>query len=52
MKEENKKRWKKPELIVISRSNPEEYVLFACFSSAGPIGGICGNERENSVARS
>jgi hypothetical protein len=52
MKKENKKHWEKPELIIISRSNPEEYVLFACFQNAGPIGGICGNEDENSVAGS
>lgn len=50
MKEENKKTWKKPELIVISRSNPEEYVLFACFSA--PRGGLCGSETENRVAGS
>ncbi|MDA3788138.1 MAG: hypothetical protein PF503_06550 [Desulfobacula sp.] len=52
MREENKKHWKKPELIVISRSNPEESVLFACFQAAGPLGGTCGNERENSMAGS
>lgn len=52
MKEETKKRWKKPELIIISRSNPEEYVLFACFGTRGPLGNICGNERENSRAGS
>ncbi len=51
MKEKAKKHWEKPELIVISRSNPEEYVLFACFTAPG-LGGICGNEHENRVAGS
>ena len=48
MAEEKKKLWEKPELIVISRSNPEEYVLFACFQS--PAGSMCGDENQNRVA--
>ena len=50
MEKKNKKQWKKPELVVIIRSNPEEYVLFACFTA--PVGGICGNEQESRVAGS
>jgi hypothetical protein len=52
MTKNTKKEWKKPELIVISRSNPEEYVLFACFTTANPITKVCGNEHENSIAGS
>lgn len=32
MKEQNKKKWQTPELIVLSRSQPEEAVLTNCKS--------------------
>ena len=33
------KKWKKPELFVISRSRPEEYVLVTCKSHTTTPGG-------------
>lgn len=30
MKEESKKKWEKPKLIVLVKTNPEERVLSAC----------------------
>jgi len=30
--------WKKPELIILLRSNPMELVLTACKNAAGPAG--------------
>jgi len=33
-----RKDWKKPELIILSRSNPEEAVLAFCKSSISPFG--------------
>ena len=32
------KPWEKPELIILSRSNPMELVLMVCKNSAGPAG--------------
>jgi hypothetical protein len=37
---ESKKEWRKPELIVIVRSKPEEAVLCGCKDSKGKSGAI------------
>ena len=39
MKEEAKKKWGKPKLIVLLRNSPEEGVLSACKHSAGTSAG-------------
>jgi hypothetical protein len=42
---ESKKEWKKPELIVLVRSKPEEAVLYTCKSSAVFGGSNGGKDR-------
>jgi len=42
--ENEKSRWKKPELIVLLRSKPEEAVLDACKTTGSPSGS---NGRDN-----
>ena len=37
------KPWKKPELITLTRSNPEESVLAFCKNAAGPAGPSSGH---------
>lgn len=32
------KKWTKPELIVLTRSNPEESVLTLCKNTSNPVG--------------
>ena len=32
------KKWKKPELIILVRGKPEEFVLFACKGAGQPEG--------------
>ncbi len=36
MSEEKKKKWEKPELVVLVRRNPEEMVLTACKVTTNP----------------
>jgi hypothetical protein len=44
-----KKIWEKPELIVLFKGKPEDFVLTGCKSESGPtsgaqgVGGVCKN---------
>jgi len=47
----NKVQWNKPELLVLTRSNPEEAVLVGCKGAPVNVGGPAGtgnNCKENS----
>ncbi len=37
MTDSKKKKWPKPELVILTRSNPEETVLTACKVTGNPL---------------
>jgi hypothetical protein len=39
----DKKKWSKPQMVILFRGKPEEFVMHACKQSGGTIGPAAGN---------